>query len=810
MRCCNIPEHWMRSAWSLGLLSCLLLGLAAANEDAAVGVIPAAPATGSPPAPATALPVQAPSAAGLPIHSQQLFSASKIGAPPTESAFTPQLPTRPIQSFQNPVMAAAKVFPHPGAMDAQAPRLMQPAQPVMDAQAPHLMQPAQPVTEEQARNHIQQMQQQFSKMHPIAEMAAKGMLPANPPAMFAQQHNMPQSGQGMSQSQMGFLHGPSGSSDWTQQHSPAGAPALLPPPLLPQHNMGPSPQFQEMIKRLEKEHGGKLPPGLGAFTAPPPLTGGERSHAPGSVHDAAAASLGGGMPPMMPPPAAGPHGLPAGGLPGMGNMPPVPLGMPQGGQRLQGMAMTLPPIPPGKSDIPPAAAPGMPPGLGMPMGMGLPPGVAPPGMPTQPNAGKGQPGTMPDPTGVLPSMALPRELPAQPKGPSIQQILEIQREHQEHQKKDSDKEKGLKKSSTKANKNDESEIPFRSDLVDSTVDDWIDHQIAKKSTFFKHRLGKIYKKQQERAAQQFGGADHGMIANDYDPDGTVFLSKVSNVLSTEHPDMSSRLDNWIDRQVDASMRQHHVHGKRRRGDEDDDGNVWLQDALEKSDEESDEETIGQTLSRDFAKGIFYSSSSKNKKEFGSGMRPEQTAQAQVEAEGHRGHRKFKRRRGSSDDQTTAVLLELDATTGTASKSKWKANDKHIFSVPVSHDFNWNPHDNRYRLDRDTNVQDPEYVEYPLHKVIDKTRRHGGASKNKQAKKSLDKWVDLATGRGKDPLDGMFVEGSYDFEQGDASDEAAVYDLEKLIDQMEKTHARNASPSLSKRNGAARYSQVWGD
>jgi len=116
----------------------------------------------------------------------------------------------------------------------------------------------------------------------------------------------------------------------------------------------------------------------------------------------------------------------------------------------------------------------------------------------------------------------------------------------------------------------------------------------------------------------------------------------------------------------------------------------------------------------------------------------------------------------------------------------------------------NPNDNRYRVDKDTNVQDPDYVNFPLHGVISKHRKVGGR-RSKAAHKTMDKWVDLATGHGKDPFEGMYVDGAFDFENGDESDQDAVLDLEKLVDALEKSRNGN-----SRKKSGPRFSHAWGD
>jgi hypothetical protein len=104
----------------------------------------------------------------------------------------------------------------------------------------------------QFQSNIQQVQQQhFNRMHPLAEMAAKGLLPTAPPALVTgKAEQRAGAGVGPVPGSLGAIPPPSSSS-----------PPMLPPPLIPQAHQGPSPQFLEMIKRLEKEHGGKLPPG---------------------------------------------------------------------------------------------------------------------------------------------------------------------------------------------------------------------------------------------------------------------------------------------------------------------------------------------------------------------------------------------------------------------------------------------------------------------------------------------------------------------------------------------------------------------
>jgi len=158
----------------------------------------------------------------------------------------------------------------------------------------------------------------------------------------------------------------------------------------------------------------------------------------------------------------------------------------------------------------------------------------------------------------------------------------------------------------------------------------------------------------------------------------------------------------------------------------------------------------------------------------------------------------------------ALIADIRRKAGTSVLChQWKRTQKKLFETPVDHSFNWNPHDNRYRVDADTNVQDPEYIQYPLHKVIAKNRKHGSARHSKQAQKALDKFEDLATGRGKDPFEGMYIGGAFDFENGDASDDAAVYDLEKLADTVAKSHAFHSS-GMKKGPRGNRFSHAWGD
>jgi hypothetical protein len=51
-----------------------------------------------------------------------------------------------------------------------------------------------------------------------------------------------------------------------------------------------------------------------------------------------------------------------------------------------------------------------------------------------------------------------------------------------------------------------------------------------------------------------------------------------------------------------------------------------------------------------------------------------------------------------------------------------AEDHKLFGTPINHMLNMNPDDNRFRLDKDTNIEDPDYVDYPMQKIIDKQRK----------------------------------------------------------------------------------------
>jgi hypothetical protein len=173
-----------------------------------------------------------------------------------------------------------------------------------------------------------------------------------------------------------------------------------------------------------------------------------------------------------------------------------------------------------------------------------------------------------------------------------------------------------------------------------------------------------------------------------------------------------RLDKWIDRQVDSAIHAHqHRHRSHNDDDGDDDGDVWLQNAMEnrpappptcewtcetifchfiislrphsycslardltdwnsESNDENDP-TVNESLSRDFAKGIFYSSAKTNKKEFGD--RESGNAQQAVSSSSdvdQRQHRKFKRRKSSSRPAGVQVLLQMDES-GEDNKYCWK-------------------------------------------------------------------------------------------------------------------------------------------
>lgn len=450
-------------------------------------------------------------------------------------------------------------------------------------------------------------------------------------------------------------------------------------------SQSPSPQFQEMIKRLKKEHGGQLPPGLGAFTEPPPI-----------------------------------------------------------------------PMQDGSDRATPVA-----------------------------------PGNRGAPDDGLPVLALPRNVPQHPKGPSIPQIIEIQRQHKDYMKKKDPMPTTEEQKKSAANVDAE----FRSPLVDPTVDVWIDQEIAKKSASFQHRLKHIYQKREDRQRRRQGKGDDSSddLANNYDPDGTVFLSKVSNVLSTEHPDMGNRLDKWIDKQVEAAMSHHHGKAKLSDDDDRDDGDVWLQDAFENSEENSDSDGLHEALSRDFAKGIFYSSAKQNRREFG-----DDAHSSRSQDHPRSKHRRFKRRKtASSSSPSSQVFLQVsEGLSGKSHRHKQHWKDDHLFSTPVDHGFNWDPEDNRFRTDKDTNVQDPDYVDYPMHRVIDRHRRQGLKSKHAQA--SIEKWTSIATGANKDPLEDLFSGSKFNFVDTQTNDFTMDHILEALDDDPSKAEKRKK-----------RFSDAWG-
>eukprot|EP00300_Choanocystis_sp_HF-7_P035945 c5061_g1_i1.p1 GENE.c5061_g1_i1~~c5061_g1_i1.p1 ORF type:complete len:654 (+),score=137.75 c5061_g1_i1:293-1963(+) len=534
-------------------------------------------------------------------------------------------------------------------------------------------------------------------------------------------------------------------------------PALLPPPLLPnQHaNQGPSPQFLEMMKRLEKEHGGQLPPGLGAFTAPPPLPGFEN----------AARS----MPAMF--------------------------------------------------------------------------GVMDPNQ----NATDVN-GSHPFPQGtILPAIALPRDMPAQPKGPSIPQIMEMQRKHQQYMEKQREKERleaqqknlaaqqkeGQGKGSHHhhhhhhgdVNQSPPNQDPaaasdqkpaaprppvdfeFRSELVDPRVDQWIDQEIAKKSASFRDRLGQVYTT--DKGAKR-GGSTRTKGSGIHN-DNTVFLSKISNVLSSEHPDLGSRLDNWIDKQVDSALHKHKKrHASSFGGDDQDGGDVWLEKAMHHSESEEDSENVNEAMSRDFAKGMFFSSAKTNKAEFG------ESRAASWEETGLKsksGHRKLKRRVKKSTLASTpaepsqVVMLELESESFREQLRKEfegpdhfrGASDEALFGQAYVHQLNFDPNDNRYSTKTDTNLQDPEYTDYAMQKVIAKHRRAGGV-KSKHSVATMDKWTSIATGREKDPLEDLFPGSKFDFTENLASE--GNFDLNHIVGALnEPSH---------KRRRVKRKSEGWGE
>lgn len=574
-------------------------------------------------------------------------------------------------------------------------------------------------------------EKQYGHMHSLAEMATQGLLPGSPPALIT----------GGVPAQYTAQMNPAGHTPPPINASSSAPPALLPPPLLPnkKSNQGPSPQFLEMMKRLEKEHGGQLPPGLGAFTAPPPL-------------------------------------------PGFENVP-VSLGPMFSGAGAQNETNNTQPF---------------------------------------------------NPEAVLPAVALPRELPAQPKGPSIPQIMEMQRKHQQYMDKQRQKEAAEKqvpktddghhhhhhrkrKGAPAAAAPSPVDAEFRSELVHPTVDQWIDQEIAKKSASFRERLGHVYNEKKETKSHGHHAGEAKGIHDDYDPDGTVFLSKISNVLSTEHPDLGSRLDRWIDNQVDSAIHHHKKRHNEMFGDDQDGGDVWLQNVLHHSDSEESGE-MNEALSRDFAKGMFFSSAKTNKAEFGQsrGVTWEETGK-----KSDAGHRKFKRRvkrraaaaADAADDgkagPSQVVLLELSSESfreelrrefASPEDELHKMSDEALFGQSLAQSLNFDPNDNRYRTDKDTNVQDPDYTDYKMQRVVEKHRRAGGV-KSKQSAISLDKWTKIATGRDKDPLEDMFPGSKFDFTENLASQ--GNFDLDHILGALN-------TPTHHAKRRVKRKSEAWGE
>ena len=140
-------------------------------------------------------------------------------------------------------------------------------------------------------------------------------------------------------------------------------------------------------------------------------------------------------------------------------------------------------------------------------------------------------------------------------------------------------------------------------VIDPKIDEWIDSQIAAKSTHFRQSLHKAY--QHSQVQKNINVRDGG------DEAGSVFLSKMNANLNLDDMHSSESLDAWIDAQVETALHPHR-HAKRLKPDQVDDlGEVWLQDALSRDDEEGDEEDQGldqgveSLIARDFAKGMFF-------------------------------------------------------------------------------------------------------------------------------------------------------------------------------------------------------------